>query len=396
MHVLARLAIFPLWASYTCISLHHYNYPLSMHLRPPPCGYSFRLKKLIHSSPACRRCFSSRSDTALPSHALNSYTPSTPPSIHDLDRATRFFARGPVSFLFSAGKLPQIPHDSQTPEIALLGRSNVGKSSLLNALLNKKNAKLAHESKHPGRTRTLNFFGVGGAAEVSAGSKRVAKRGMSMEMLKRGAEGKKDVKRGSEVRNVIGKDGLAVVDCPGYGFGSRDEWGEVVVRYLQKREQLVRAYLLVDIEVGIKRSDELTLEILREAGTPHQIVLSKVDKILFPGARLDMERLPERLMRLREVHDDFRMKVLDKHAATSLCTDIICTSSNDGSLGKYKRIGIEELQYAVLDAAGLIGAGKEIDKYEQEQERSEYHGLVGWDQLENMGTASKTTRAPAR
>jgi GTP-binding protein len=79
--------------------------------------------------------------------------------------------------------LPQIPNDSTTPEIALLARSNVGESSLLNALFNKKNAKLAHESKHPGRTKTLNFFGVDGAAEVVSGSKRVAKKGMSLVLL---------------------------------------------------------------------------------------------------------------------------------------------------------------------------------------------------------------------
>lgn len=340
------------------------------------------------------RALSTKPDAALPSTALNSYISTTAPAQHDLERATPFFLRGPVSFLFSAGKLPQIPHDSKTPEIALLGRSNVGKSSLLNALLNKKNAKLAHESKHPGRTRTLNFFGVGGASEVM-GTKRVAKKGMSLEMLGKGKGGKEEFKKGTEVRNVIGKGGVCVVDCPGYGFGSRDAWGEVVMRYLEKREQLARAYLLVDVNVGMKKADEQALEILREAGTPHQVVLSKVDKILFPGGRLDMHSLPDGIQRLRDIREEFRTKVLDKHAATSLCTDVLCTSSNDNALGRYKRIGIEELQFAVLDAAGLIGEGREINKMEAAQEREEYHGVVGWDQLEKM-SASSTARAPAR
>jgi GTP-binding protein len=302
--------------------------------------------------------------------------------------------RGPVSFLFSASKLPNIPADSATPEIAFLGRSNVGKSSLLNALLNKKNAKIAHESKHPGRTRTMNLFGVGGAAE-GAGVKRVAKKGMSLEMLEKA--GAKELKKGTESRNVIGQGGLVVVDCPGYGFGSKEEWGGAVLRYLEKREQLARAFLLVDVTVGLKRSDEQILNILRDADTPHQIVLSKVDKILFPSGKLDMDRLPQRLDKLRSIQDEFRNSNITRYgAAAAMCPDVLCTSSNNHPLGRYKRIGIEELQFAVLDAAGLIGEGKEIDQQEKEQERSEYHGVVGWDQLEKLSPAPRPNNAVAR
>jgi GTP-binding protein len=302
--------------------------------------------------------------------------------------------RGPVSFLFSASKLPNIPADSNTPEIAFLGRSNVGKSSLLNALLNKKNAKIAHESKHPGRTKTMNLFGVGGAAE-GVSSKRVAKKGMSLEMLEKNSSSRKELKRSTEVRNIIGQGGLVVVDCPGYGYGSRDEWGEVVIRYLQKREQLVRAYLLVDITVGLKKSDEDILKILREADTPHQVVLSKVDKILFPGGKLDLDSLPQRLDKLRVLQDEFKGKIAS-HGSTSMSSDVLCTSSNDRYLGKYKRIGIEELQYAVLDAAGLVGEGKEIDTYEDKQEQGEYHGVVGWDQLGKLSASPSTSKLTTR
>ncbi|KIW02368.1 uncharacterized protein PV09_06190 [Verruconis gallopava] len=334
------------------------------------------------------RCMStSTSSTALASHVLNSYTTAAP-SLQDLDRANRYFTNGPVAFLFSASKLPNIPIDSKIPEIAFLGRSNVGKSSLLNALLNKKNAKIAHESKHPGRTKTMNFFGVGPAAEVP-GTRRVAKKGQSLEMLEKA--GSKELKKGTEVRNVIGQGGgIVVVDCPGYGFGSKEAWGDVVIRYLQKRKQLAIAYLLVDINVGLKKSDEQTLELLREANTPHQIILSKVDKVLFPSGKLDMERLSQRIERLDDMRRNFKTKVLDQFAGTSLCTDILCTSSNNLPLGKYKRIGIEELQYAALHTAGLFGEGKEIDNYEKERELSEYHGIVSWDQLGDLNTAIKS------
>lgn len=78
----------------------------------------------------------------------------------------------------------------------------------------------------------MNAFGIGGASV--GGARRVAKPGMSLEMM---AEG--DLKKGSEMRNFIGRGGLVVVDPPGYGHGSREEWGKEVVKYLQGRKQYV-------------------------------------------------------------------------------------------------------------------------------------------------------------
>lgn len=113
---------------------------------------------------------------------------------------------------------------STVPEVAFLGRSNAGKSSLLNAVAhesgNKKtkdrDAELAFVSAKPGRTRTMNAFGIG----------RVFKT-------------RKEPGSGRIVNEWSGEKGLVIVDMPGYGKGSRAEWGEEIVKYLKKREQYV-------------------------------------------------------------------------------------------------------------------------------------------------------------
>jgi GTP-binding protein EngB required for normal cell division len=170
---------------------------------------------------------------------LNTYTQTLPPNPAQLDYAYTFFTSQTPQFLFGTSKFREFPASS-SPEITFLGRSNVGKSSLLNALFNRPHDRLAFVSKRPGRTRAMNAFGIGGASV--GGARRVAKAGMSLEMM---AEG--DLKKGSEMRNFIGRGGLVVVDPPGYGHGSREEWGKEVVKYLQGRKQYVEA-----VYIGIK------------------------------------------------------------------------------------------------------------------------------------------------
>lgn len=139
-------------------------------------------------------------------------------------------------FLTSADRIDTLPETRA--EVAFLGRSNVGKSSLLNALANRKS--LAHTSKSPGRTQLLNCFGLG--------------------------------------------SGTTAVDCPGYGFAKvpqrvRGGWQQMMDGYLLGREELRMALVLVDGEIGPTKLDVQMLEWLRSHELPHVVIASKHDKV---------------------------------------------------------------------------------------------------------------------
>ncbi|GAA4026089.1 ribosome biogenesis GTP-binding protein YihA/YsxC [Sphingomonas rosea] len=155
-----------------------------------------------------------------------------------VERARRLFA-GPVEFLKSAPGLEFLP-GADAPEIAFAGRSNVGKSSLLNAITGRN--KLARTSNTPGRTQELNFFDVG---------------------------------------NPLA---LRLVDMPGYGFAEapRDmvkRWRFLVNDYLRGRQVLKRAIVLIDSRHGVKDVDREIMEMLDAAAVGYRLVLTKADKI---------------------------------------------------------------------------------------------------------------------
>ncbi len=155
--------------------------------------------------------------------------------------AGRLLFAGQCTFLLSAADENDLPALGAT-EVAFAGRSNVGKSSLLNALTGRKN--LARASNTPGRTRLLNFFDLGGR--------------------------------------------LILVDLPGYGYARASKtdiarWTQLTRDYLKGRPQLRRVCLLVDARHGLKASDRQVMEELDTAAVSYQIVLTKADKIK-PGA----------------------------------------------------------------------------------------------------------------
>ena len=163
----------------------------------------------------------------------------------DAARIRKLFS-GACDFLLGVAALDQLPPGDR-PEVAFAGRSNVGKSSLLNALTNRK--ALARTSITPGRTREINFFLLGGD---SAGSSDPS--------------------------------GLYLVDLPGYGYArvSKDQvqaWTELLKAYLKGRVNLRRAFLLVDSRHGLKDTDRQIMALLDEAAVSYQIVLTKTDKV---------------------------------------------------------------------------------------------------------------------
>ena len=148
-----------------------------------------------------------------------------------------------LDFIQSATQLDQLPPSAA--EVAFVGRSNVGKSSLLNALGGRKG--LAHVSKTPGRTQLLNVFSVGAA--------------------------RKD-----------GSPGPTLMDCPGYGYAAtsrsvRESWGPMIERYLIGRDALVMVMVLVDGEVGPTKLDLQMLDWLRAHTLPHTVIATKHDKV---------------------------------------------------------------------------------------------------------------------
>jgi GTP-binding protein len=203
-------------------------------------------------------------------------------SPHEREQGEALF-RGPCGFVKGVVRIDDLPKDGR-PEVAFAGRSNVGKSSLINALTGR--TTLARVSVTPGRTRELNFFS-------------------------------------------LRRDGaLYLVDLPGYGYAKASKaevkgWTRLMSDYLKGRRELKRVFLLIDARHGIKPNDKETMKMLDEAAVSYQVVLTKADK----------SKASELVAMREKISGD-----LAKHPAAY--PSILTTSARLGS-------GIDELRAAI-------------------------------------------------
>ncbi len=188
-----------------------------------------------------------------------------------LEHGRKLFAQA-CEFVTGAADMDQVP-ETDFPEVAFAGRSNVGKSSLINALTGRKT--LARTSNTPGRTRQVNFFDLGGR--------------------------------------------LMLADLPGYGYAKAPkadirQWTDLVEDYLKGRAGLRRACLLIDARHGFKDSDRQVMKLLDQSAVAYQVALTKCDK-------LKDTQLQSRI--------DGVGRELGRHTAAH--PDIVATSARDGS-----------------------------------------------------------------
>ncbi|KAL8811608.1 MAG: hypothetical protein Q9200_001667 [Gallowayella weberi] len=190
---------------------------------------------------------------------------------------------------------------------------------------------------------------------------------------------------------VGGEDGqgnpgrLTVLDMPGYGHKSRNEWGEEIMKYLVGRKQLVRAFVLIDSMHRIKLSDEALLQALRESTISHQIVLSKVDRILFPKGRDPTRQMLQRNASILQQTADFirdRLDSIDVVGPKPLGEILACSTA--ASLERGKWLGINNLRWAVLAATGL----NEMRRSQSHLDPSKGEGIA------SEPASAKSERAP--
>lgn len=226
------------------------------------------------------------------------------PTSAALDRASSLFVRPEPQFLYSAPRFLNLPVNTRMPEVCILGRSNVGKSTLLNALAglesggkagNSHGARtsrlgLAITSARAGCTKMMNGYGFGPplrAAQtqmferVEMEDERKKKEG-STEETTRGGVVSRSQKRAQKSGEPSPAHSLVLIDMPGYGFMSKSEWGSEITKYLERRATLRGAVLLVDAVAGLKDGDRQALAMLRDANISTTILLTKADKLLPP------------------------------------------------------------------------------------------------------------------
>ncbi|KEF55034.1 uncharacterized protein A1O9_08687 [Exophiala aquamarina CBS 119918] len=265
-----------------------------------------------------------RLHTSLTKHENTPFQPKSwywetePPTDENLAAAAKFFkAHRPFrEWTGTAWRRHKasVPGGLLVPEVIFLGRSNVGKSSLLNHVTY--DDHLNRVSQTPGATKTMWAWSLAARSRQDGGA-------------------------------IPGWGGdcrpkLTVVDLPGYGYGSDAEWGNEIITYMKNRKELRRAYVIVDALQGITQHDRKILDVLRTLTVPYQMIVSKCDKSGWHGSQTAVESVLEPIRAEAELGSS-------KHAG--LGELILVGGLQSGS--STTPYGVENLQWSILRAAGL-------------------------------------------
>lgn len=246
------------------------------------------------------------------------YWETEPPAAENLAAAARFFeAHRPFrEWTGTAWRRHKVltPGGLLVPEIIFLGRSNVGKSSLLNHVTF--HDDLNRVSQTPGATKTMWAWSLAARNRDNGG----ALPGW-----------------GGDCRPK-----LTVVDLPGYGYGSDAEWGNEIITYMKNRRELRRAYVIVDALQGITQHDRKILDVLRTLTIPYQMIVSKCDKSGWRGSQTAVESALSPIRAEAELGSS-------KHAGLGELI-LVGGLQSGSSITPY---GVENLQWSILRATGL-------------------------------------------
>lgn len=336
--------------------------------------------------------------------------PAPHPARSSLHAATRLVVGPPrPQFLYSSPRFLNIPRNVRVPEVAILGRSNVGKSTLINALAGLAGAAagrahgttavragLAVTSARAGSTKTMNAYGIGPPTPRRPDEAPAEGGGHGQgQGRKTGLVSRRERRDGRRKKfEDAPPHSLVLMDMPGYGLNSRDEWGVEIRKYLEKRTMLRGAVLLIDAVAGVKTADCAVLRMLRDAGVRTCVVLTKADKLGYGSladANQGVAAVESLCVRIWET-----LRKTEKLASSAWAEgngwerEIWVTGAGDPKSGG---VGVDGARMAICKMAGLVeDQRKMVESAPRQPSESK---IISFDQLEMLQAPAASRRARA-